>query len=130
MGSPIIWAGSNAKNLKPNLEFAESVVKTGSFALANNQAAAADVTGLTFSGTRGGSVSLTVFIDATSDLAESFDILVIQKAASWEISVSSMGDSSGVEFSITAGGQIQYTSTNISGFSSSVSKWNATTLDA
>lgn len=129
MSSPIIWAGNNAKNLKPNLEYAESLIKTGTFSTANNQSSPADVTGFTFASTRGGSAIVTVYIDATTDLAETFELMVTKIAADYLMSVSFSGEDSGLTFSITSSGQIQYTSTNVSGFSSGLVKWNATTLD-
>jgi hypothetical protein len=45
------------------------------------------------------------------------------------MAVEKSGESSGISFSITSGGQIQYTSTNVSGFSSGTIKWSSTTLD-
>ncbi len=125
MGAPIIFSGNNAKLLKTNLDFGvNSLTKTGNFSSANNSGAA-DVTGLIFtpSTDRGGKVLLSVFIDATSDLAAEFTLDVIQKAASFEISSEYLGDSSGIVFSITSGGQVQYTSTNETGFSSGLFRW-------
>lgn len=88
------------------------------FSAANNQSSAANVTGFAFAnGTvRAFKALVSVAIDATSDLFEQFELQGIQKSASWELSVSKLGDDSGVTFSITSGGQIQYTSSNVSGF--------------
>lgn len=87
---------------------------TGSFAGADGQVLAADITGLVFGQT--GKAIVEVVVDATSDLYEAFDVLVIKKAASYELTYSSVGDLSGVVLSITTGGQIQYTSDTYPGF--------------
>jgi len=45
-------------------------------------------------------------------LYTNFDIKGVQKGSSWIINTSYIGDFSGIVFSITSVGQIQYTSTN------------------
>lgn len=101
------------------------------FALANNQAAAANVTGLAFANgvTRSFSAHVSVEIDADTDLFEVFEIKGIQRGADWVIAQSSTGDSSGVVFTITTAGQIQYTSDNYTGFVSGDIKFRAITLE-
>lgn len=100
-----------------------------SFSGANNQAAAADVTGFAFAnGTvRSFSAHVSILVDATADLYETYQIEGIQKAAGWDISQSSTGDDSNVNFSITSAGQIQYTSDNYAGFVSLTIKFRAIT---
>ena len=100
-----------------------------SFSLVNNQVAAADVTGLVFSNAsvRSFEALVSVTIDATSDLFESFKLYGVQRGADWVMSQSSVGDSSLVVFSITNAGQIQYTSGNYSGFVSGTIKFRALT---
>lgn len=100
-----------------------------SFSASNNQSSVADVTGFAFAnGTvRSFSALVSVSIDATSDLFEQFTLEGIQKSSGWEMSSSSLGDNSGVEFSITSGGQVQYTSTDVSGFVSNTIKFRAVT---
>lgn len=100
-----------------------------SFSLSNNQVSAANVTGFAFANgsIRSFQALVSVAIDATTDLFESFEILGIQKASDWQINVSSLGDTSQVSFSITSAGQIQYTSGNISGFVSGTIKFRAIT---
>jgi hypothetical protein len=66
-----------------------------------------------------------VVLDATTDAYESFTLHGIQKGSSWEMATTSVGDSSGVVFSITNSGQIQYTSPNASGFVSLNFKFRA-----
>ncbi len=100
------------------------------FIAANNQASAADVTGLAFANgvTRSFKALVDVRIDATSDLYELFELTAIQKAASWDMSQTATGDTSGIVFSITNAGQVQYTSTNETGFVSSSIKFRASTI--
>jgi hypothetical protein len=87
------------------------------FAIVNNQTSAANVTGLSFaSGLKGFRALVSVSIDATTDLVETFELLGVQRSAGWEMAVTSTGDDSGVILSITTGGQVQYTSSNYSGF--------------
>jgi hypothetical protein len=98
-----------------------------SFATANNQAAAANVTGFAFANAsvRSFKAQVSVAIDATADLFEVFELLGIQRGSDWALAVASTGDDSGIVFSITNAGQVQYTSTNVSGFSSGVMKFRA-----
>lgn len=100
-----------------------------SFSAANNQAVVADVTGLLFAPAtvRGFKALVTVSIDATSDLFETFELIGINKGSSFEMAVSSVGDDSGLVLSITAAGQVQYTSSNVAGFVSNTVKFRATT---
>lgn len=100
-----------------------------SFAAANNQAAPANVTGFIFAnGTvRSFEANVSVEIDATADLYEEFTLKGIQKGADWEMSASSLGDTSGIVFSITSAGQLQYVSDNESGFVSSAIKFRSIT---
>jgi hypothetical protein len=95
---------------------------TLSFALANNQVAAANVTGLVFSSATYQAVHIGVYIKrktdtAASDLYETGTLYMFYDFAdaTWRYSFTSVGDDAGIEFSVTAGGQIQYTSTNIAG---------------
>ena len=98
-----------------------------SFSIANNQVAAADVTGLTFANAsvRAAEILFSVAIDATADLFEAGKIILIQRGADWQMSQSSVGDVSGVVFSVTTAGQVQYTSTNNAGFVTGTVKFRA-----
>lgn len=126
MGSPAIFKGNNVKFLKENFELTDAGYKHGSFAASNNQASASDVTGLTLSGFRGGDLVISVAIDATADLYATFKLQAIEKGGSYELSQEYTGDDTNINFSITAGGQIQYTSGNEAGFVSSTFKYAAT----
>ena len=99
------------------------------FSLTNNQTSPANVTGFAFPNAtvRSFKALVSVFIDATTDFYEVFEIKGIQKGSEWDFTISSQGDVSGVAFSITNAGQVQYTSTNVSGFVSGVIKFRALT---
>ena len=85
-----------------------------SFTVVNNIAVLTDITGFAFTNGSVRSFEAQVSIDRAGDnLYEKFDIEGIQKAGSWEISVESVGDDSGIEFDIDATGQVQYTATNL-----------------
>jgi len=112
---------------KPNKSAGD--INETSFIAANNQVAAADVTGLVFANAtvRSAEVLLSVVVDATSDLYESFKLQLIQKGASWSMSSTSVGDVSGFTFSVTNAGQVQYTNSNYAGFVSATVKFRAIT---
>lgn len=99
------------------------------FNAANNQSSPANVTGFLFSNAvvRSFQALVSVYINATAPLYEVFELQGIQRAADWQMSASSTGDSSGIVFSITTSGQIQYISSNISGFTSDTMKFRAIT---
>jgi hypothetical protein len=101
-----------------------------SFSLANNQASPADVTGLAFATgvVRSFEALVSVEIDATADLFEVFTLRGIQKSGTFDMSITANGDESGVVFSITNAGQIQYLSSNNAGFVSGLIKFRAQTL--
>ena len=97
------------------------------FSLANNQSSPANVTGFAFANAtvRSFEAIVSVFIDATTDFYEQFKINGIQKGSEWDFTVSSQGDVSGITFSITNAGQVQYTSTDNAGFVSGVIMFRA-----
>lgn len=101
------------------------------FSAANNVVSPADVTGFLFSAAsvRSFNALVSVEIDATSDLFEQFTLNGINKGGSFEMSQESVGDSSGVVFSITSGGQVQYVSDNSSGFVTNTIRFRATTTN-
>lgn len=82
-----------------------------SFTAANNQASAANVTGLAFANAtvRAFKVILSVTRGATY---ANYDLEGIQKASSWDLNQTYVGDATGLTFTITTAGQVQYTSTN------------------
>lgn len=98
-----------------------------SFSAANNQATPANVTGLAFSnGTvRSFDALVSVYVNATSSLYETFKLIGIQRGADWQMSATSVGDASGFTFSITSAGQVQYTSSSYAGFTAATVKFRA-----
>lgn len=104
-------------------------IQETSFAASNNIASPANVTGLAFAaGTvRSFKALVSVALNATTALNEAFELSGIQLAVGFVMAVSSVGDDSGVVFTITSAGQIQYTSTNASGFVSDTIKFRAQT---
>jgi hypothetical protein len=91
-----------------------------SFTIANNQGAAANVTGLSFNSASYKAAHIFVRIQRKTDSSENVSVGVLKamyRAATttWEILDELGGDFTGVTFSITSGGQVQYTSTNQSG---------------
>ena len=87
---------------------------------ANNQSTAANVTGASFNGTvtRTFQMQLGVMVNATTSLSENFSIDGAYDGTDWVYSYSSVGDSTGVVFSMTTSGQLQYQSPSYSGFTS------------
>ncbi len=110
-----------------NQSFVTGDLVQTTFSGANNQIAASDVTGFAFSNAsvRSFDALVSVTVDATSDLFEVFKISAVQRGADWQMSQSSSGDTSGVVFSITNSGQVQYISSNYAGFSSLTMKIRA-----
>ena len=96
----------------------------GSFALTDS-ASGASVTGFAFANAdvRSFEALVSVEIDADTDLFEQFEIEGVQRGADWNISISSLGDESLVEFDISAAGQITYSSGSYTGFVSGTIKY-------
>lgn len=102
----------------------------GSFAFANNVSSAANVTGLSFSGSRSGRAHISCFTDSTSgDKSTVSVITAVGDGINWAITEDNKvsNTSANITFSITSGGQVQYTSPNDAGFTSGVIKWNSDT---
>ena len=107
-----------------------SDIQETSFSAANNQVAAADVTGFNFpnANVRSFTAIVSVAIDATADLFAIHDLMGIQASGGWQVQeISVVGDADNIVFSITSAGQIQYTSGNEAGFVSNAIKFRAIT---
>lgn len=91
-----------------------------SFSFSNNTSSATNITGLSLDSSSEKSAVLhyQVFRDGTADLYEAGTLTAQYNGSSWDWTLSRVGDTSGFEFSITSGGQFQYTSTDNSGSSS------------
>lgn len=90
------------------------------FAFTNNQAAASDVTGVSIDSAAESAMEVRYAIkrEGTADLFEKGKLEVIFNGTDFDLIQECMGDDSGVSFSITAGGQLQYTSSDNAGSSS------------
>jgi hypothetical protein len=102
-------------------------VNNNSSSLANNQAVAADITGLVFSSSVTSSFTATgdVYIDATTDLYERFTLEAQYNGTDWDYFITSTQQDSEVVLSVTSGGQVQYTSGTYTGFVSATAKFRA-----
>jgi len=102
-----------------------------SFAGANNQVAAADVTGLLFSTTyvRAFEALVSVSLVADSSAFEVFTLRGVYNGSSWDLSQTYNGTDTDVDFTITNAGQVQYTSGNATGFVSLTIKFRAISLE-
>jgi hypothetical protein len=100
-------------NSSSDLELTESMSAT----ILNNQASPISIAGLSFSGSTSGRFIYEIrrsTDSATIECSGNVDALYID--STWQLSeYNRLGDDSGVVFSITSGGQIQYTSSNMSG---------------
>lgn len=104
-------------------------IEETSFAVANSQAVAANVTGFAFSNSvvRSFKALISIQVDATLDLWETIELIGINKAGVFDMAQSGIGDDTGVVLTITSGGQVQYTSATYAGFVSGAIKFRATT---
>jgi hypothetical protein len=103
-----------------------------SYSFSNSQVVPESVTDFAFSNAlvRSFNAIVSVKIDADSDLYEVFELHGIQKGSEWDLSISSSGDNTGIMFSVTNSGQLQYTSQNYTGFVSGTMKFRAITTSA
>jgi hypothetical protein len=115
-----------ASNTFGNIIIGVSSIASASFSAANN-ASATDVTGLVFNSVniRSFNMQMTVSVvrSAGGNLFDVFTIDGIQSAGGWVLYASSVGDDTGITFSITSGGQVQYTSPNFANWSSTTFRY-------
>lgn len=101
-----------------NLLGPDDILET-SFNIANNQTTAADVTGLVFNAgsVRSAVVEYSVFrisdVNPSGNTETGEMHIVYDNNAGWSIGIGGVVGNSNVQFSITASGQVQYTSTDI-----------------
>jgi hypothetical protein len=116
----------NGVDMTPN---SADVPTTQTFTGANNVSSPANVTGLSFSGSvYAFDLHIVAIVSATSNKYQYFHIRGVNKGSTWSIDDTYHGDDSGISFSITNAGQVQYTSPNFSGFSSLVFKYKVVTV--
>lgn len=131
--SGMVTSGSatvNGVNITPN---PNDIIAQQTFSsITNPVAAATNVTGLLISNTSTGSfiAYVNVVVSATANLYEFFQLVGINKGNGWYFNQESYGPtpSSGITFSITSGGQIQYTQTSVSGFTGVTMKFKVDTI--
>lgn len=99
------------KNITPN---AEDITEQTTFFGANNQTG--DVIGLLFTNSRSFKVLMSIIVIASNNLYAQFEIQGVKTDSGWWITNNYVGDDTGVDFSITSAGQIQYTSSTYAGF--------------
>lgn len=111
-------------------KFTPSDINPSSFGAANNQLSPANVTGFSFnnSTTRAFDALVSVYINATTPRYETFKLQGIQRSGDWDMNVIRVGDASGINFSITNSGQIQYVSSDYTGFVSATIRFRAIAL--
>lgn len=129
----LIWdtsAGARRKMTRANFLSGVGAGSAGdisetSTTFVDNQSTAADVTGLAFANGTVRSFDAQVVVERGSTY-EVYNLKGVQLSASWAMSIDSTGDDTGLTFTITAAGQVQYTSTSTG--SGGNLKFRATTL--
>lgn len=98
--------------------------------LTNNQTTPTDVSGLAFDTSEVLSVSIEYFTQrqGSSILIEEGRLYAVFDGSDWKLSAESTSDA-GVDFTITAAGQVQYTTTDLAGHTSSTVRFRAKTID-
>ena len=105
-----------------NINFGTSNYFSGSVNGINNVITPINIGGLSFSNNEivSFNANITIVINTmTNNLYENFSLQGIYTESGWTLCIGSFGDISGINFSITSSGQIQYTSTDIDGYISS-----------
>jgi hypothetical protein len=80
------------------------------FTALDNQPTPQEVTGLSFNNADVRSFKLIISIDRNT-LLEQVTINAIQKSSEWDYSIIRVGDDTGINFTISNSGQVEYTST-------------------
>ena len=127
-----IAGGTIANIVTNNVNYGIANTYSGSFVASNNISTATDITGFSFTNAdiRSFSVKVTVSIlrSAGGNLYATFTLDGTQTDSSWVLFTSYDGDNTGIDFSITSSGVMQYTSTNITNFTSSTFRYSVTQI--
>jgi hypothetical protein len=120
----------NTVNMTPNVS---DIFSQLTFNAANNVSSPANVTGLAFAnGTvRAFDANIAVNVTLSDETSRhaTFNIKGVQRQSGWVINTTFVGDNNtGVTFSINSSGQVQYTSSDIPLYVSSVFKFKANTV--
>jgi len=118
--------------LANNLNLGISSFFSSSFVAANNITTPTSINGLVFNNTNINyfEIKLSISIVATVNLSQTYNLYGNYNASGWSLFTNFIGDTTGVVFSITAAGQIQYTSTNIVGFVSDTFRYTVQQFSA
>lgn len=127
--SNLSCTSSTISNLSvSNINLGNASVFSGACIANNNVVSAIDVNGLNFTNAniRSFTATINVTIIGGTSLYAVYNIIGSQNASGWGIYSESLGDTTGIIFSITSSGQVQYTSTNVSNFTSSTFRYSVT----
>ena len=133
--TPIIGATSatggsiifNSVDVSPSMG---DISRERSFNSANNVSSASNITGFAFSNAivRAFDAVLSVTIlSSEGNKYAYYNLKGVQKGSNWVINSSYVGDVTGYTFSITNAGQVQYTSTDVDGWTSATINFRALT---
>ena len=113
-----------------NISVGVSNIFGNSFNASNNVNTPSDITGFYFTNSNVASFTASVNViiySSNGNLYETFTLNGSRiNTTNWVLSSLSIGDISGIVFSITSSGQVQYTSTNITGWTSSLINFTVT----
>ena len=113
----------NGVNMTPS---PYDVFSIRSFNASNNVTSFTNITDVSFGvDVFGVDIYLSAILTATTNLYVNFHIRGVNKATSWEIVKTYVGDDTGIQFDITPLGQLRYTTQNYDGFVSLLFKWRA-----
>jgi len=114
--------------LTSNVNLGITNLFSASFSASNNISSATNVTGLVFANSSVRSftatVTVSIIVGSGSSLYSVYTLTGIQNASGWYLLSENVGDTTGITFSITSSGQVQYISTNISNFTSSTFRYS------
>jgi hypothetical protein len=127
---------SNALNIQQlsieNLNYGVASLYSGSFIASNDVSVPSDITGFLFDNTKTNSFTSNVIVKVVrsvgGNLSSMYTIEGNYNSNGWTIYPTVLGDNTGITFSITTGGQIQYTSTNITNWTSTDIRFSVTQL--
>lgn len=103
---------------------------TGAFAAANNVTVSANVTGLDVSSFEGARIEIKANLDATADLFKKYTLEVYSTGSDYVIVQTQVGPNTlNIDFTVTTGGQIQYTNNNYAGFVTLDYKWTILSIE-
>lgn len=115
----------NGANMTPN---PYDMFSTLIFYAQNNQSVFTDITRLVFDSSVWSFdiyFSVRILVTSGNNMYSNFHIRGVNKISTWEIIKTYVGDDTGIQFSITDFGQIQYTTPDFSNIDSITFKWRA-----